>query len=574
MARQLMRELRRLRVAFIVAPYEADAQLSFLVREGFCAAAITEDSDLLVYQCPHVIYKLEPSGHGRLTSFENLRETEHNHALLFDGSWPGEWHEWVEELFLDMCILVGTDYMKGMRGIGLKTANALLRQHRSLEACLPAALARSGDALSPTQCAELSEALLDSINMVRDVYRHQLVYDPRSGEVVPLRPLPEDACDPGSASSSAARSDGEILHRTAHLGVRMNAVLARAVCIDATVDPQTYERVDDRSSERIAAPVPLPLPPAAMRSQHTSAPTGADGVQTDGAALSGSRSTAATSQPLHAPLHPQDHDQESVRSADDLTTARAAPSQTQAPTTSRFFAAAVPSSSRQPAALPPVPPLGDATPATTPTAIVPAAVLDARAATSSVISGLPTAGDGSSRDEAPCDDTSTFQRQTVACDAGKPSSYPRTSGNLESREQLWLSSSGQPQATASEMPSPDALQRDPLCATSRANAETSRRQGAKSLLEFDQDHLRGPFGAAEAIHPVEWVDLARVQPLNERFGEHHHGQRAAQFAGPSGSASDAHAGPAAAAARVRLRVPHLPQTTGSFLDRFKVPRRP
>lgn len=113
MARQLMRELRRLHVAFIVAPYEADAQLSFLVREGFCAAAITEDSDLLVYQCPHVIYKLEPSGHGRLTSFENLRETEHNHALLFDGSWPGEWHEWVEELFLDMCILVGTDYMKG-----------------------------------------------------------------------------------------------------------------------------------------------------------------------------------------------------------------------------------------------------------------------------------------------------------------------------------------------------------------------------------------------------------------------------------------------------------------------------
>lgn len=404
--------------------------------------------------------------------------------------------------------------------------------------------------------------------MVRDVYRHQLVYDPRSGEVVPLRPFPEDACDPGSASNSTASSDGEILHRTAHLGVRMNAELARAVCIDATVDPQTYERVDDRSGERIAAPAPLPLPPAAMRSQHTSAPTGADGGETDGAAPRRSTSTAAASQPLRA---------------DDQTAAQAAPPQAQAPTTSRFFAAAVPSSSRQPAALPPVPPLGDAalpsaTPAATPTDIAPAAVLDARAVTSSVISGLPTpsdsAGNGSSRNGAPCD-TSTFQWQTVACDAGKPSSCPRASGNLESREQLWLSAAGQPQAMASEMPSPDALQRDPLCATSRANAETSRRLGAKSLLEFDQNHLRGPFSAAEAIHPVEWVDLARVQPLNDRFGEqHHHGQRAAQFSGPSGSTSDAHAEPAAAAARVRMRVPHLPQTTGSFLDRFKVPRRP
>ena len=33
MSRQLMRELRRVRVAFMVAPYEADTRLSYLVRE-------------------------------------------------------------------------------------------------------------------------------------------------------------------------------------------------------------------------------------------------------------------------------------------------------------------------------------------------------------------------------------------------------------------------------------------------------------------------------------------------------------------------------------------------------------
>ena len=38
-------------VPVIVAPYEADAQLTFLVNKGFADFAITEDSDLLPFGC-------------------------------------------------------------------------------------------------------------------------------------------------------------------------------------------------------------------------------------------------------------------------------------------------------------------------------------------------------------------------------------------------------------------------------------------------------------------------------------------------------------------------------------------
>lgn len=43
--------LRDAGVEFIVAPFEADAQLAFLEKMGVIAGVITEDSDLLVFGC-------------------------------------------------------------------------------------------------------------------------------------------------------------------------------------------------------------------------------------------------------------------------------------------------------------------------------------------------------------------------------------------------------------------------------------------------------------------------------------------------------------------------------------------
>ncbi|KAK3725278.1 hypothetical protein QZH41_010116 [Actinostola sp. cb2023] len=41
-------------VEYIISPYESDAQIAYIIKEGFADLAITEDSDLLVYGCGKV----------------------------------------------------------------------------------------------------------------------------------------------------------------------------------------------------------------------------------------------------------------------------------------------------------------------------------------------------------------------------------------------------------------------------------------------------------------------------------------------------------------------------------------
>ncbi|GAW79389.1 exonuclease I [Plasmodium gonderi] len=49
-------------IDYIISPYEADAQLSYLCRMGYISCVISEDSDLLVYGCPRVLYKFKNNG--------------------------------------------------------------------------------------------------------------------------------------------------------------------------------------------------------------------------------------------------------------------------------------------------------------------------------------------------------------------------------------------------------------------------------------------------------------------------------------------------------------------------------
>ena len=50
----MMQALKKADVEFIVAPFEADAQMAYLAINGLVHAVITEDSDLLPYGCPRV----------------------------------------------------------------------------------------------------------------------------------------------------------------------------------------------------------------------------------------------------------------------------------------------------------------------------------------------------------------------------------------------------------------------------------------------------------------------------------------------------------------------------------------
>ena len=45
---------RQKSVNYVVAPYEADAQIAYLMKQGYADIAVTEDSDLLAYGCQTV----------------------------------------------------------------------------------------------------------------------------------------------------------------------------------------------------------------------------------------------------------------------------------------------------------------------------------------------------------------------------------------------------------------------------------------------------------------------------------------------------------------------------------------
>jgi exonuclease-1 len=55
MAREVIIELKKFDIEFIVAPYEADAQLAYLESIQMVDGVVTEDSDLLVFGCKYVL---------------------------------------------------------------------------------------------------------------------------------------------------------------------------------------------------------------------------------------------------------------------------------------------------------------------------------------------------------------------------------------------------------------------------------------------------------------------------------------------------------------------------------------
>lgn len=58
----ILKFLQSINIDFIVAPYEADAQLAWMALNDEVDYVESIDSDLILYGCPKIIYKLRPSG--------------------------------------------------------------------------------------------------------------------------------------------------------------------------------------------------------------------------------------------------------------------------------------------------------------------------------------------------------------------------------------------------------------------------------------------------------------------------------------------------------------------------------
>lgn len=108
-----------------MAPYEADAQLAYLERTGRVNGILTEDSDLLVFGCTHTYFKLDITSQTMQSIPRRLFPSVASTDLVLT--------DWTDTEFRHMAMLAGCDYLEGLKGVGVRTANRLLRKWKSVE---------------------------------------------------------------------------------------------------------------------------------------------------------------------------------------------------------------------------------------------------------------------------------------------------------------------------------------------------------------------------------------------------------------------------------------------------------
>lgn len=125
MARKLIEELKKMNIQYVVAPYEADAQLAYLEKKGMIDAILSEDSDLLVYGAKRLITKLDQHG-------DCIEISRADFASCRDITLAG----FTDADFRLMTILSGCDYLPSINKVGLKTAHTYVRKYKHVEKIL------------------------------------------------------------------------------------------------------------------------------------------------------------------------------------------------------------------------------------------------------------------------------------------------------------------------------------------------------------------------------------------------------------------------------------------------------
>lgn len=116
--------LKHMGIPFVSAPCEAEAQCAELVKGGKVFAAGTEDMDALTFGTTVLLRHLTFSEARKMP----IKEFHLNSVL--------EGFELSQVQFVDLCILLGCDYVDKIKGIGPKKAIELVKKHKNIETIL------------------------------------------------------------------------------------------------------------------------------------------------------------------------------------------------------------------------------------------------------------------------------------------------------------------------------------------------------------------------------------------------------------------------------------------------------
>jgi len=178
MARAVIEAARERNMDCIIAPYEADAQMAYLNMCGLAQLVITEDSDLTMFGCDKILFKLKETGDCVFYNRADLNKVFGNNAA-----------NWNFTRFRHMCITAGCDYLPSLPNIGMgkaakfwgKVTNPDLRVTLRK---LPTYLSMPG--------LVVSQEYIDLFVAADLTFLHQVVFDPVRREEVHLTPVPPE----------------------------------------------------------------------------------------------------------------------------------------------------------------------------------------------------------------------------------------------------------------------------------------------------------------------------------------------------------------------------------------------
>jgi len=173
MALSVIKAARSKGIDCIVAPYEADAQLAYLIKNKLVDAIITEDSDLLCFGCETVLYKLDLTGRCQKIEQKNISKVSCIKGFTIDE-------------FRQACILSGCDYLKSIKGVGLKKAVKAIKLSKGKNINL--VVKRLNQYIPNIGIVDSDYPIL--FDKANKTFLYQLAFDPVSRKLVPINPYP------------------------------------------------------------------------------------------------------------------------------------------------------------------------------------------------------------------------------------------------------------------------------------------------------------------------------------------------------------------------------------------------
>lgn len=220
-ALEFIKALKEANIPYVVAPYEADAQLAYLEKEGIVDGIITEDSDLLVFGSMNILFKLDKDGYAVKVKAQNFDDVE---SVNMNG--------WTQKEFRQMCILSGCDYLPRIPKLGLKKAYKLMRQHNDIEKAVTAAKFEMR--------LDVPSDYLQKFKLAEFTFLHQRVYCPKQEKLVTLYPVTDEF----------AESETEALFME-NIGPNMDQKKAKSIAL-GELDPLSGDMIWNASEPAIS----------------------------------------------------------------------------------------------------------------------------------------------------------------------------------------------------------------------------------------------------------------------------------------------------------------------------------